>query len=110
MITKDLLEKCANVAEILTALVAAVFYIGLRWRRWSQMRTLENYLRGDKANAKPPFTGKRTVVHLMAQLRLTEDEVYQASFRSDHIRCLTAVDYATHRATEVLFEYVENPG
>ncbi len=102
---KDCLEIWANAASILTALVATIAFVGYHWRRCQKRRKLEDYLRNDKATAKPPLTGKRTVVHLMGKLKLTEDEVFQACFQSDHVECRMAVDPNTGRATELLFEY-----
>jgi hypothetical protein len=104
---KEYLETGANIASILTAIVAAFFFCQFQLRARDRRIKLEQYLKQDKANARPNFTGKRTVIHLMGKLKLTEDEVFHACFQSDHIACKTAVDPDTHRATEILFEYVE---
>ena len=106
---KDYLEICANVASILTALVAVVAFIGYHWRLCYKCRKLEDYLRRDRANAEPPLTGKRTVVHLMGKLKFTEDEVFKACFQSKYIACKMVVDPSTGRATELLFEYDHDP-
>jgi hypothetical protein len=106
---KEFLEIVANLAAILTAVMATFFFCQYHCRRHNKSIKLEDYLRKDKANAKPPLTGKRTVVHLMGKLKFTEDEVFQACFQSKHVTCKTVVDSETGRATELLFEYDENP-
>ncbi len=102
---KEYLEICANWAAILTAVVAAGAFLWYQCGRCRRREKLEDYLRADKANPKPGLSGKRTVVHLMGKLKLTEDEVFQACFQSKHIVCKQVTDPETGRGTELLFEY-----
>lgn len=101
----DLLEIAANCAAILTAVVATVAYwrfviAGLR-RQWA----LEAYLREKKLRGHDE--GRRTVLHLMASLGLTEAEaeVLNAGFQSRNIRVVPGVD-DQGRAARLYFEYV----
>ena len=40
------LEVAANIAAILTAIIAAWAYIYYRWSRYRKMRKLEDYFKG----------------------------------------------------------------
>ena len=101
------LDDAANLASILTAVVAtgaAVFY----WfdRRSKRIR-LEQYLKAKKSTNSPEYI--HSVIHLMAELGMTEAEILHASFVSRYIVRRTQTDPKTNLATQLLFEY-ENPG
>lgn len=98
-----LLGIAANLASILTAVVAAIAYFGYQSRANDRRNKMEAYLRNDKANAKPGFHGQRTVLHLMAALKFTEDEVFQACFHSPHIVCKGKAEDGF--VSRLLFEY-----
>ena len=101
------LEAAANIASILTAgaaVTAAVYY----W--WDQRRKrikLENYLKME--HSANPNKRTHTVLHLMANVGLTEDEILRASFQSRHIRRLVHVNRDTNLADDLLFEYQAEP-
>ena len=92
-----------NIAAILTAAVAAVGYGLYRWDHRKKREKLEAYLKAEKA--KGTDRGQRTILHLIAELGLTESEILHASFISDHIDRRVASDQKTNRATELLLEY-----
>ncbi|MGO4167959.1 hypothetical protein [uncultured Novosphingobium sp.] len=90
-------------AAILTALVATVAY-GRYWLAQRACReALETYLKEEKRRATDE--GRRSVMHLMANLAMTEAEVLHAGFRSDRIKAVPGVD-ERGRAVRLYFEYV----
>jgi len=68
---------------------------------------LEAYLKRDREHAELPFEGYRNVVHLMATLKLTEEQVLQACFQSPHISCEPFAPGG--RAVDISYRYEENP-
>jgi hypothetical protein len=97
------LETLANIAEILTAIVASIAYAAYRIDQHRKMTKLEDYLRREKADN--PAKHIHTVLHLMAMLGLTEDEILRASFRSKHIRRAQHVNKDTGLTDEILFAF-----
>ena len=97
------LAAIGNIAAILTALVAAGAYGLYRWDHRQKRIKLEAYLRAEKETGAG--RGQRTILHLTAELGLTESEILHASFVSDHIDRRIAPDPETNRATELLLEY-----
>ncbi len=51
--------------------------------------------------------GQRSLLHLMANVGMTEAELIQASFRSKHIKRKIAPDNKTGRADALLLEWKE---
>ena len=97
------LADLGNIAAISTAGVAAGGYGLYRRDQWRKRRKLEDYLKAEEA--KKIDRGQRTILHLMAELGLTESEILRASFASNHIARRIAPDPKTNRAKELLFEY-----
>ena len=101
---KETLDVCASVAQIVTAVIAGAVWIwyqnGLRRKR----KRLEDYLKKGKGPGKTP---QHTILHLMDGLGLTEAEIFQASFKSPHIRRLLTADDRGF-PNRILFEYEEN--
>jgi len=99
-------ESClgvvANVAAILTAIVAVLFYAQYQWTRRDKLKRLERHLKAEKA--KGADKGQRTILHLVANLSMPESDVLDAAFRSKHVRCVTDSD-AKGRVALLLFEY-----
>ena len=93
----------ADLAAILTAIVAVFGYGRYRWDANCKRRKMEDYLKGEKNRSKNQ--GQRSMLHLMARLGLTEAEILHASFSSKHIVRKIAKDAKTGRATALLFEY-----
>lgn len=97
-----MLTVLANVSAIATALVAAGTAGWFWWQARGKRVSLENYLAAEKARGVDK--GQRTILHLVANLGLTEDEILQAAFRSKAItrRVDSGVD---GKATILLLEY-----
>jgi hypothetical protein len=94
-------EMLANGASILTAIIAAFFFVQFHLgRRWKRQR-LEAYLkkrREDELEAnktRPPTQkkeGKHSLLHLLENVGMTEAELVDASFRSKTIVRTTGRD------------------
>lgn len=95
----------ANVAAILTALIAGVGYGIYRFDQYDKRCSLEKYLKSEKENKEDH--GQRSLLHLMASLGMTEAELLQASFRSKHIDRKIAPNIKTGRAEALLLEWIE---
>lgn len=102
MIYESMLEIAANWAAVLTAVIATVVYVHFIGARWMRRRALENHLREEKLLSNDE--GRRTVVHLMANLAMTEAEVLHAGFQSRKIKAIPGVD-EQGRAVRIYFEY-----
>jgi hypothetical protein len=99
---EEMLEITANWAAILTAMVATLAYFGFVRAQWRRRRALERYLRDEKLSGRDD--GRRTVVHLMANLAMTEAEVLHAGFHSRKIKSVPGID-DQGRAIRIYFEY-----
>lgn len=108
MTNLDWLEVFADIAAIITAL-AATGYAIIQWRAKRERRMeLESYLRDEKRTSGPyGKNGLRSIPHLIAHLGLTESQILEASFHSQHIQRRVRVTDVTDLAKELLFEYVE---
>jgi len=97
------LETFANLAEVLTAIVAAIAAVYYWCDQREKRVRLEDYLRKEKS--ENPAQKTHTVLHLMANVGLTEDEILKASFRSKHIHRRIHSNRDTGLADDILFEY-----
>ena len=95
----------ANWAAILTAVVAVWAYGRYAWVRYEKRARLEQHLKAEKANGTDK--GQRTILHLVARLSMTENDVLDAAFRSKPVRCVTNSDNKGYVA-QLLFEYVDD--
>jgi hypothetical protein len=102
------LELFANLASVLTAVVAALATVYFWNDKRSKRHRLENYLRRRKQDPLAS-TYQHTILHLMAKLGMTEEEILHASFSSCHIVCKIRADHSSGLATELVFEYSEEP-
>lgn len=98
----DMLEIAANWAAILTALVATLAYLRFVGAQWRRRRALEAHLREEKRSNRD--NGRRTLMHLMANLAMTEAEVLHAGFQSRKITVAPGVD-EQGRAARLYFAY-----
>ncbi|HEX2020070.1 MAG TPA: hypothetical protein VGO17_14120 [Aurantimonas sp.] len=100
---KELLGILSDWAAILTAIVATLAY-GRYWlAHHARRKALEAYLKEEKLGAGDE--GRRSVMHLMANLAMTEAEVLHAGFESDRVKAVPGVD-DRGRAVLIYFEYV----
>ncbi len=94
------LNILANVASIITALIAAGASLYLWCERYGKRKRLEKYLKTEHPRA-------HTVVHLMAKIGMTEAEILHASFASSLVVHKVRKDYETGLASQLIFEYSE---
>src|SRR5690606_2094550 len=99
---EDMLEIAANWAAVLTAAVATLAYLRFVGAQWQRRGALEAYLRTEKRSGRDD--GRRTVMHLMANLAMTEAEVLNAGFQSGKVAVASGVD-DQGRAVRLYFEY-----
>ncbi len=97
-----LLGVFANIAAILTAVIAVWAYGRYLWERRQKRLRLEQYLRDEKAAGGNQ--GQRTLLHLVANLGMAESEIIDAAFRSKYVRRRVGVD-DQGRADRLLLEY-----
>ena len=97
----------ANVASIVTAIVAT-FTSWWLWRRFrSKKKMLEDFLRDELENAKKVGKqGAHGVPFITKEIGLSESEILQASFKNPRIKKL--VPHGDGISKEVLFQYNEN--
>jgi hypothetical protein len=98
----DVLEIFANLAAVLTGGVAVVAYGRFVFAQRQRRRALEDHLREEKLMGVDE--GRRTMMHLMAYLSMTETEVLQAGFSSKHVTAVRGID-EQGRASRLYFEY-----
>ena len=77
------LWRSPQIGQILTAAVATIAYVRYALAQRSRRRALETYLREEKL--RDFDQGKRTVMHLMAHLAMTEAEVLHAGFKASRL-------------------------
>lgn len=99
----SVLSSIADFAAIATAAIAAGVTIYYWIDRCQKRLRLERYLKSKKMTSQTEYI--HSVIHLMAELGMTEAEILQAAFSSWHIKRSTQVDSKTNLATHVLFEY-----
>ena len=97
-----LLEITSHWAAILTAGVATVAYGRYVYDRLQRRLKLEKHLLEEQKRGID--RGQRTVLHLMSRLRMTESEILDAAFRSNHVCPAVTVD-EQGRAEDILIEY-----
>jgi hypothetical protein len=92
------------MASILTSIIAAVASVAYWLNKRSKRTRLESYL---KAKRQTSPTEAFSVTRLMADLGMTEAEIFAASFASRHVIRGIRRDRNTGFAAEVLFQYRE---
>jgi hypothetical protein len=107
-VVESLLVVGANVAAIVTGVVAAIVGGRYLWLVRQRRMVLETYLarerRADEASGRSG-AGVRSVMHLMGFVSMTEPEVLDAAFASKRIRSFTHDDPATGRSDALLFQF-----
>jgi len=104
---EEWLRVGASIGSILTSIIASgasfVFWASKRSRRVR----LEQYLKAKKEKSPNELF---SVTRLMADLGMTEAEIFSASVASRHVARWVRKDRQTGFATEVLFQYREARG
>lgn len=93
-------------AAILTSLVATSGYGKFLYDKRRRRTKLEHYLKTQKPNGKSDKKGQHSILHLVAELGMSENHIYEASFNSVKISRKMRVDDKTGLASDVLFEWV----
>ncbi len=106
-----LLSTCANIAQVVTGIVAGILGLSYVHGRWDRRSRLENYLKSVRANDAKGVSvfehGRRTIPHLMAHLAMTEAQVLEAGFGNPKkVKSFPATDDKTGRAETLFFQYV----
>jgi hypothetical protein len=103
---EEWLRMGASIASMLTSIIAAGAAVVYWANKRSRRTRLENYLRAKKHKSPDePFS----VTRLMADLGMTEAEIFAASVASRHIVRGVRRDQITGFAVEVLFRYQDDP-
>lgn len=106
-----MLDTLDHLAGIATAIVALLAYGGYSLRKIKRRRALENYLllarngNGSVSRGGTSDKGQRTLPHLSAALKMTEEEILDVAFSSKRIHTLNGKDPATQRADCLLFQH-----
>lgn len=83
MAYRELIEVCAAWSAIFTFLGALFAYGKFLWERKSKRKRLERYLKDVQGTSDDQ--GLRSLVHLVANVGLSESEIMDAAFKSKHI-------------------------
>ena len=104
----------ANLAQVVTGLVAATTGAVYVCKRSSRRRRLEQYLKAERDRDARGVTtfqvGRRTVAHLMAYVAMTESQVLEAGFGNTNLKSFPATDDKNGRAETLYFQYVGDEG
>ncbi|MCC8954614.1 hypothetical protein H8B02_14545 [Bradyrhizobium sp. Pear77] len=103
---EEWLRVGANVASILTSIIAAGASVVFWASKRSKRTRLENYLKAKKEKSPDELF---SATRLMADLGMTEAEIFAASFASRHVVRDVRKDHSTGFAAEVLFRYRDDP-
>jgi|307.fasta_scaffold165389_2 hypothetical protein len=103
------LETGASIAEIGTAVVAVgggtLYAISLVQKRAALERYLKQEWEAKPRRYGPGDNARRTSKHLVAALKMSEEEILRAAFRSKRIRPSPEMDPVTKHAKGVFLEY-----
>lgn len=92
------------VVTFISAMVGICAYIKYRQDLHRKSQRLEQYLRDQKV--KGGDRGQRSVIQIVRDVGLTEDEIIQASFRNPRVARRVKLD-EDGLAKQLLFEYVD---
>jgi hypothetical protein len=110
---QNALSVVANLAQIVTAIVAAFFGGRVLWRGYCRRCALEKYLEVQRKmdeGSSGQGNGLRTILHLMSQLAMTDAQVLEAAFASRIVKRWVAVDEETGRADALFLQYDKKGG
>jgi hypothetical protein len=97
----------ASVATFVLALAGASIgfasFVWILWDRFQKRLKLERYLKTEKEKKKDH--GRRSILRIISDLGLTEDEIIQLSFRSKHIIRRRHSEDDSDLTSAILFEY-----
>ena len=90
------------VVTVIGAAVGIFGYIKYIWAKHTKSKRLEEYLRAEKA--KHVDQGQRSIIQIIRDVGLTEDEIIQVSFRNPHVGRRAKIG-EDGLAKQLLFEY-----
>ena len=100
------LTFASNVATVGLAVVAAGAYGWYKFDLLVRRNRLERFLKEQVGTNSKEDTGRRTVLFLASQLRMTEAEVLEAGFKSKKLKCVPGFNKAHDRTDAIFFEYI----
>lgn len=99
----------ADLASILTAVVAVGWFALIECDKYKKKKKLEDYLYKKwlvyKAHPDDRNHYRHSIIHLMTELGLTSDEVLHASFRSKKLLRRAGKDKETGMATDIRLQH-----
>lgn len=100
------LDAASDIATVIMAIVAIGAYGWYQIEIVANRARLEEFLKGEvKGKRHKDDLGRRTVLFLASQLRMTEAEILEAGFKSKKIKCVPGFDEEKHRTDVIYFEY-----
>ncbi len=103
------IQLIADAAAILTSIIVIFGYSKYQYDKCLRRSKLEDYLKAEKSNGESSNRGQRSIMHLVAELGMSEDQIYEASFKSTRISRKTKVDQSTGLVSDILFEWKMPP-
>jgi hypothetical protein len=105
---KEELETLSHIAAIITPICGVIIWFLYKFDALQKQKKLEQYLKEEKAKVgirQENDGGRRSMLHLMVNVGLTEAEILQASFKSKHIKRWPYADESIKSAMDIFFEY-----
>jgi hypothetical protein len=103
------LERTAQICEILTAITAVtasiLYGVARLWRRHKLVKYLKDEYTAKPRRYDPGDHGRRSTIHCVSALRMSEEEILRAAFWSGRIKSTPAVGAGTTRADAIWLEY-----
>lgn len=100
---KDFVNFTADACAILTAIIAIWFSIRVKFGEFDRLSKLEKYLKAKRDASNEKDKGQRSILHIMARVGLSEEEVLRAIFQRKHIRCLLKSDHDGYASSILLW-------
>lgn len=95
----------ADLSAVITAVVAVWVWLKLVWSARKRRRALEEYLQAERSNPKAD-QGMRSILHLMSNLSMTEEQIYSAAFSSKVVSAVPITSESSQFASKILFAYI----
>ena len=108
-----LLAVGSNIAQIITGAAAAIIGGNFMYRRFRRRQALEQYLKSERGRPQvpgEPSPDSRSMMHFVAHLAMTEEQILEAAFTSDKVKRWTAQDPETGRANALFLQYDKRNG
>lgn len=100
---EDWFGLAADLAQVLTSIVAVWLWVRFILSAHRRRKALERYLRYEKNRSKD--RGMRSILHLMSNLSMTEEQIYSAAFGSKCVSTVPLTNEKSGLAESILFVY-----